>query len=50
MIRVGALDSGGGVTASLYFLDIINIEEIKETLYEKLAETYYKEEVYGHEV
>ena len=50
MIRVGALDNGGGVTVSLYFLEIANIEEIMKTLYEKLTETYYKEEVYGHEV
>lgn len=49
-IRVVVLDSGDGVMVSLYFWEIANIEEITKTLYEKLAETYYKEEVYGHEV
>lgn len=43
-------DSGDGVTVSLYFVDIANIEDSMKALYEKLLETSYKREVDEHEV
>lgn len=49
-IRVKTSNSGDGATFSLCFLDIENIEESMESLYEKVSEKYYKEELYGHEV
>lgn len=49
-IRVKTSNSGDKVTVSLCFLDIANIEESMESLYEKVSEKYYKEELYGHEV
>lgn len=49
-IRVKTSNSGDKVTVSLNFLDISNIVESMESLYEKLSETYYKEELYGHEI